>query len=246
MEGKRRNVEDIQDSLVVQEEIIVKFLLAPIANLKLLLKGFFFQEEEVKGHHCRDTQRPNIMNYLLTPETPDHLPLATLPCLPEQCNHCVKNFSRNSSLSKHMVVVQRASCPSKKLQDRYLAKLMARRRISFVICYIAFNTRISLKKHMKRVHHCNKYEKSFKSLQMPNQHIIWQHSGNVFVCKQQQQHQQTKEAVSFQASPQEFFLQLLHVGQGGGEEKDILYNPSWKYIIYLFHTQNYAMFFFRL
>ena len=30
---------------------------------------------------------------------------------------------------------------------------MARRRISFVICYIAFKTRISFKKHMKRGAH---------------------------------------------------------------------------------------------
>ena len=35
----------------------------------------------------------------------------------------------------------------------------------------------------------------------------------------QQQHQQTKKAFWFQASPQEL-LQILHVGQGGGEEKD--------------------------
>ena len=52
-----------------------------------------------------------------------------------------------------MVVVHGASRPSKILQDRYLAKLMARRRISFVICYIAFKTRISFKKHMKRGAH---------------------------------------------------------------------------------------------
>ena len=49
-----------------------------------------------------------------------------------------------------MLVVHGASRPSKILQVRYLAKLMARRRISFVICYIAFKTRISFKKHMKR------------------------------------------------------------------------------------------------
>ena len=36
------------------------------------------------------------------------------------------------------------------LQDRYLAKLVARGRISFFICYIAFMTRISFKKHMNR------------------------------------------------------------------------------------------------
>ena len=40
------------------------------------------------------------MNYLVTPKALDHLPLATRPCLPEQCNYCSKNFSR-------------ASCPSK-------------------------------------------------------------------------------------------------------------------------------------
>ena len=54
-----------------------------------------------------------------------------------------------SSLS----VVHGASCPSKIMQYRYLAKLMARKRISFVICYIGFKTRISCKKHMKRGAH---------------------------------------------------------------------------------------------
>ena len=108
---------------------------------------------EVKQPHWRDTQRPNIMNYVVPPESPDHLPLATLPCLPEQCNHCGKTLSRKSSLSKHMLVVHGASRPSKILQDRYLAKLMASSRISFVICYIAFKTRIVFKKHMKRGAH---------------------------------------------------------------------------------------------
>ena len=53
-------------------------------------------------------------------------------------------------MSKHMLVVHGASLPLKILQDRHLAKLMARIRISCVICYIAFKTRISFKKHMKR------------------------------------------------------------------------------------------------
>ena len=53
-----------------------------------------------------------------------------------------------SSLSKHMFVVHGASRPSKILQDRYLAELMARKRISVVICYIPFKTRISFKKHI--------------------------------------------------------------------------------------------------
>ena len=62
------------------------------------------------------------MNYLAPPEALDHQPLATLPYLLEQCNHCGKNFSRKSSLSKDMLVVHGASGPSKILQDRYLAK----------------------------------------------------------------------------------------------------------------------------
>ena len=72
MEGKRRDEEDIQDSLVEQKGMIVKFPLVPL--LQLLLQGSF-QQEEVEQPHCRDTQIPNIMNYLV----PDHLPLATLP-----------------------------------------------------------------------------------------------------------------------------------------------------------------------
>ena len=97
----------MEDSLVVEEGMLVKFPSVPFAtcllHLQLLLQGSFHQEE-VKQPHCRDTQRPNIMNYLGPPEAPDHLPLATLPCLPEQCNHCGKN-----SLSKHMLVVHGAS-----------------------------------------------------------------------------------------------------------------------------------------
>ena len=42
-----------------------------------------------------------------------------------------------------------ASRTIKILQDRYLAKLMAHRRISFAICYIALETRIRFKEHMK-------------------------------------------------------------------------------------------------
>ena len=135
---------------------MVQFPLVPFAtcllHLQLLLQGSFHQEE-VKQPYRRDTQGPNILNRLVSPEAPDHLPLANLPCLPEQRNHCGKNFSRKSSLYKHMLVVHGASCPIKILQDRYLAKLLAHRMISFAICYINFKTRISFKEHTKKDAH---------------------------------------------------------------------------------------------
>ena len=52
-----------------------------------------------------------------------------------------------------MLVVHGASRPSKILQDRYLAKLMARRITSFAICYITLKTMISFKEHMKKGAH---------------------------------------------------------------------------------------------
>ena len=77
----------MKDSLVVEEGILVKFPSVHIVEIH---------------------KPPNIRNYLGPPEAPDHLPLATLPCLPEQCNHCGKNLKKNS-LSKHMLVVHGAS-----------------------------------------------------------------------------------------------------------------------------------------
>ena len=77
----------------------------------------------------------------------------TLPCLPEQCRHGGKNFSRRSSLSKHRLLVHGASRPTKIMQDRYLAKLMVHRRTSFAICYITLKTRISFREHMKKCAH---------------------------------------------------------------------------------------------
>ena len=57
----------MEDSLVVEEGMLIKFPLVPLAtcliHLRLLLQRSFHQEE-VKQPHCRGTQRLNIMNYL--------------------------------------------------------------------------------------------------------------------------------------------------------------------------------------
>ena len=94
MSRRRRGRGEVEDGM------LVKFPLVPFAtclrHLHLLLQGSF-QQEEVKQPHCRDTQRPNIINYLEPPEAPDHLPLATHPCLPEPCNHCGKNFKHKTA-----------------------------------------------------------------------------------------------------------------------------------------------------
>ena len=74
----------------------------------------------MKQPHGRDTQRPNIMNHLVPPEAPDHMLLATLPCLPEQCNHCGKKFSRKSSMYNQMLVFHGASCFSNILTARQM------------------------------------------------------------------------------------------------------------------------------
>ena len=116
MEGQRKDEEDIQDSLVVQEGMIVKFVLVPVITFAVPASRFFPARRSLKPH-CTDTQRSKTMNYLATHQATDHLPLATLPCLPEQCNHYGNNFSRKSSLSKYMLVVHGVSRPSKILQD---------------------------------------------------------------------------------------------------------------------------------
>ena len=83
--------DEMHDSLVVEEGIIVKFPFVTVATFAAPASRFFFsQKEEVKQPHCRDTQRPNIMNYLVTPEALDHLPLTTL----HVCQNSVTTVAR--------------------------------------------------------------------------------------------------------------------------------------------------------
>ena len=68
----------VEDSLVVEEVMLVKFPSVPFAtcllHLQLLLQGSFHQEE-VKQPHFIDIQRPNIMNFLGQAQTlPDGTP----------------------------------------------------------------------------------------------------------------------------------------------------------------------------
>ena len=52
MEGKRRDEEDLQDRLVVEDSMRVKFPLVPFATcllpLQLILQGVFLRQKEVK------------------------------------------------------------------------------------------------------------------------------------------------------------------------------------------------------
>ena len=69
----------MEASLVVEEDMLVKFPSVPFAtcflHLQLLLQGYF-RQEEVKQPHCIDTQRFNIMNIwgLLRHHITCHLP----------------------------------------------------------------------------------------------------------------------------------------------------------------------------
>ena len=74
MERKKRNEEGMQDPWWLRRAWWLNSPWSLLPRLQLLLQGSFDQEE-VKQLHCRDTQRPNIMNYL-------HL--ETLPCLLKQ------------------------------------------------------------------------------------------------------------------------------------------------------------------
>ena len=86
MEGKRRDEEDIMGCLVVQEGMIVKFPLVTVATLAAPVSSFFSSSKKKLRNNIE--RYTNIINNLLTHKASDHLPLATLPWLPEQCNHC--------------------------------------------------------------------------------------------------------------------------------------------------------------
>ena len=115
----------MEDSLVVEDGMLVKFSLVPLAicllHLQLLFQGSFHQEE-VKQPHCRDTKKTKNHEFMRPPEAQDHLQLAPFPFLQEQYNNCGTNFFKKNSLSKHMLVLQ-SQLFLKILQDGYLFKL---------------------------------------------------------------------------------------------------------------------------
>ena len=112
------------------------------------------------------------MNYV----APDHLPLATLPCLAEQCSQCGKNFSRKPAcLNEHM-----------KKSAHLLAPGPANVKGGLVreLCCCCMGSVLGDKAQERdRVLPCIVCDKAFKSLPTRNQQKLWQHSGNLFVCK---------------------------------------------------------------
>ena len=92
--------------------MLIKFPLVPfgtfLLHLQLLLQGSFHQEE-VKQPHCRDTQRPQIMNFwgLMRQQITCHLP-PFLVCQNSDTTVARTSLKKNS-LSKHMLMVHGAS-----------------------------------------------------------------------------------------------------------------------------------------
>ena len=99
----------MEDSLVVEEGMLVKFPLVPFAtcllHLQLLLQESVHQEEVIQPH-CRDTQRPNIMNYLGARSTATRHPS---PVCQNSATTVARTSLKKNSLSKHMLVVHGAS-----------------------------------------------------------------------------------------------------------------------------------------
>ena len=101
----------MEDSLVVEEGIMVKFPTVPFAmclfHLQVMLQCSFHLEE-VTQPYCRDTQRPNIMNDLglLRHQLTCHSP--PFPVCQNSANP-VARTSKKTSLSKHKLVVHGAS-----------------------------------------------------------------------------------------------------------------------------------------
>ena len=133
MEGKRKDEEDIQNSLVVEEGRMVKFPLVPLPLISftciscckiLSAKRKLNNHNEQTQHHAYSAKKQTkklCWGQLCALPIIKHLPIDALPCLLAQCDH----FSRNSSLSKLMLVVHGACRPSIKMHERYLGKLIS-------------------------------------------------------------------------------------------------------------------------
>ena len=79
----------------------------------------------------------------------------------------------------------------------------------------------------ERVHQCNVCDRAFQSLQTPNQHTIWEHSGHMFFCKGCGKKFKTNNSINrrkmvFGCKPhhRKRFCNSFMWDKGGGEEKD--------------------------
>ena len=112
----------------------------------------------------------------------------------------------------------------------------------------------------QRAHHYNVCDNAFKSLLTPNQHIIWQDSGHVLVCKGCGKKFKThnninkhKKIFGFKPHHRKSFCNFSIWGKGGGEMKrtvlsgsrkrsDIFHHLKWKYIIVFIQKLYYVCF----
>ena len=68
MEGKRRDEEDMQDSLVVEEGMMFNFPLVPLPLVSFRCSSCYkirSAKKKLKKSNCRDAQRTSIMHTLL-------------------------------------------------------------------------------------------------------------------------------------------------------------------------------------
>ena len=102
----------MEDSLVVEEGMLVKLPLAHFAtcllHLQLLFQGSFHQEK-VKQSHCRDTKRLKILNFwgLLRHHITCYSP--PFPVCQNSATNVVTTSLYKKLLSNHMLVVHGAS-----------------------------------------------------------------------------------------------------------------------------------------
>ena len=114
--------------------MLVKFpqSLFPLVSLTCSSGFKVLSTKKKLSNYSVEIHKDKNQEFLGPPEAPDHLPLATLPCLLEQCNHCGKSFvicyiifKTRISFKEHMNrgVHLLATRPAG-VEDRFVSKIM--------------------------------------------------------------------------------------------------------------------------